>query len=152
MTEDLLEAGEMAAIQRLRDTDIRASLAGDAETLRSLLTEDGVLMPPGEPFVRGRKALGEKFVSMEAYRQATEVLEYREDFDETLIFGEYAVEWGVISGAERIRATGKVDRGAFKVMRILRRQADGSWKVHRAIWNDAPQDPRWEKAGPVCSY
>ncbi len=152
MTEDLQEPGELEAIQRLRDEDIRASLAGDGEALRALLTEDGVLMAPGAPFARGKQALDEKCAAMMAYRETTEVLEYREDFEETLVFGEYAVEWGIISGSERVRATGRVERGAFKVMRILKRQADGTWKVHRAIWNDAPPTSASEEAGPVCSY
>lgn len=94
MTEDLLDAGEMAAIQRLRDADARASLAGDARTLRSLLT----------------------------------------------------------SGAERQHGKETTDLAAYKVMRILKRQADGSWKVHRVIWNDAPAASTGERAGPPCSY
>ena len=27
---------------------------------------------------------------------------------------------------------------AYNIMRILKRQPDGEWKVYRSIWNEAP--------------
>ncbi len=68
---------------------------------------------------------------------ADEVLEYREDFEETLVFGAYTVEWGWISGAERPRGGGEVRRSRYHVMRVLKRQQDGIWRVHRSIFCEA---------------
>ena len=68
----------------------------------------------------------------------TEVLDYREVFEETLIFGDTAVEWGHIESSERDRKTGEVTRSRFHLMRILKLGADGQWRVHRSIFAPAP--------------
>jgi ketosteroid isomerase-like protein len=66
------------------------------------------------------------------------VIEYSEVFEETLLFGDTAVEWGRIEGAERGRGGPDVARSCVHVMRILRRQPDGSWRIHRTIFAPAP--------------
>jgi len=130
MNDDALEG-----IEALRRRDIEASLRYDPAALAALSTEDVVMLPPGAAPVRGRDAVR---AGLERSRAtAGEVLEYREDFEETLVFGEYAVEWGWISGAERPAGGGDVVRSRYHVMRVLKRQPDGSWRVHRSIFCDA---------------
>jgi len=34
---------------------------------------------------------------------------------------------------------GKIESSVFKVMRILQKQPDGSWKVHRSMWTGAAE-------------
>jgi uncharacterized protein (TIGR02246 family) len=128
---------ERAGIEALRRRDIEASLRLDGEALASLWTEDGVALAPGKPPTRGRAAMHERLAAVTATRKVREVLEYREEFEETLVFGDTAVEWGCISGSERDRKTGAVTASRFHVMRILRRQPDGSWRVHRSIFASA---------------
>lgn len=123
------------AIEELRRKDIDASVRYDATALAELCTEDVVMLPPGGRPVRGRAAVR---TGLERSREAAdEVVEYREDFEETLVFGDHAVEWGWISGAERPRAGGELKRSRYHVMRILKRQPDGSWRVHRSIFGEA---------------
>ena len=85
---------------------------------------------------------------MQEGMQEVEVLEYVLDFEEITLLGNYAFEWGTIRGAMRDKREGKVEYATYKVMRILQRQANGEWKVHRTIWNDNPRldpaDPRGE--------
>src|SRR6266852_5134503 len=59
---------------------------------------------------------------------------YSEVFEETLLFGDTAVEWGQIEGTERPRGGVEVSRSRVHVMRILRRLPDGSWRIHRTIY------------------
>jgi hypothetical protein len=66
-----------------------------------------------------------------------EVIEYSEVFEETLLFGDTAVEWGHIEGAERPRGGVEVSRSRVHVMRILRRLGDGTWRIHRTIYAPA---------------
>jgi ketosteroid isomerase-like protein len=68
-----------------------------------------------------------------------DVLDYALRFQEVKVLGDYAYEWGSITGSMREIVTGDVSRSAFHVMRILRRQADGSWRVYRSIWTRAPE-------------
>ena len=129
MDDDLLR------IDELHRADMEASRAGDYRTLRSLMSDDAVVLPPGGRMLRGREALDESFARMAQVTPATEVLEYQFDWYEIEVCGGYAFEWGYISGRERSRSTGEVSSERYQVMRILQRQPDGAWKVHRTIWN-----------------
>jgi len=128
---------ERAGIEALRRRDVEASLRLDGEALASLWTDDAVGLAPGKPPTRGMAAMRAHLAGLTAARQALEILDYREDFEETLVFGDTAVEWGAISGSERDRKSGAVTASRFHVMRILRRQPDGSWRVHRSIFAPA---------------
>ena len=126
---------DFAQIEELHQTDMRASKARDYRTLRSIMSDDAVVLPPGGRMIRGRDALDQSFVSMAQAQASTDILEYRFDWLEIEICGSYAFEWGYIVGKERDRATGEITSEKYQVMRILQRQANGEWKVHRTIWN-----------------
>ena len=127
---------DLKAIEELHRRDMRASREGDFETLRSLMSDDAVVLPPGGRVVRGREALDASFARMAEGMRQVEVLEYELDFEEVHIVGDYAFEWGAIRGAMGALPDGEVERSSYKVMRVLQRQPDGAWKVHRTIWNE----------------
>ena len=126
----------MHGIEALRRRDAAASKAYDVKALAELWTADFVALPPGGPVKRGPDLRRDLEKMAEAAR-GTEVLDYSEAFEETLVFGDTAVEWGHIEGSERERSSGKVTRSRFHVMRILKRMEDGSWRVHRSIYAPA---------------
>lgn len=128
--------GDLKRIEELHQADMRASKEGDYLTLRSIMSDDAVVLPPGGRLIRGREALDQSFATMSATESPAEVLEYRFDWQEVRVLGEYAFEWGYIHGKERHKTSGTVTSELFHVMRILQRQPDGSWKVHRTIWNE----------------
>ncbi len=128
----------LKGIEELRQRDIAASKTYDAEALASLWTEDAVTLAPGQAPLYGKEAIRAKIARAKAAAADVEVLEYAEVFEETLILGDYAIEWGYIRGAERMRSGGPVQQSQFKVMRVLKRQSDGSWLFHRSIYNEAP--------------
>ena len=132
-------ADDLKAIEELHQRDMRASREGDFETLRSLMSDDAVVMPPGGRVTRGRAALDASFARMAEGMKQVEVLEYELDFEEVTVVGDYAFEWGAIRGAMRALPDGEVERSSYKVMRVLQRQPDGAWKVHRTIWNEGGQ-------------
>jgi uncharacterized protein (TIGR02246 family) len=129
---------DIEAIRKLHQRDMAASKSGDFETLRSLMTDDAVIMPPGGKSLTGRKEIDDNFSRMREAMSQTEVLEYVLDFKEVKILGNYAYEWGEIRGRMRAKGSDKVESSTFKVMRILQKQPDGSWKVHRSMWNSNP--------------
>jgi uncharacterized protein (TIGR02246 family) len=130
------QADDLRAIQRLRDADVAASKAYDAEGLAALFTDDAVALGPGQPPVRGIAAIRAGLRRMVASLDI-EVLDYKEAFEETLLFGDTAVEWGRIEGTERPRGGVEVSTSRVHVMRILRRQPDGNWRIHRTIYAPA---------------
>jgi uncharacterized protein (TIGR02246 family) len=131
---------DLEAIERLHQKDMAASKAGDFATLRSLMTDDAVVMPDKGKWIRGKDALDASYRSMEKSMSNAEVLEYIEEFEEVKILGEYAFEWGTIRGSMRPRGGGEAEYSSYKVMRILQKQPDGEWKVHRTIWNENPSE------------
>lgn len=131
---------DLRRIDELHQADMRASKNLDYRALRSLMSDDGVVLPPGGRLIRGRDALDESFAAMDAMPVKTSVLEYRFDWQEVEICGDYAFEWGYIIGREQDQITGAITSSIYHVMRILQRQSDGVWKVHRTIWNAANSD------------
>jgi ketosteroid isomerase-like protein len=135
----MIESEALRGIEELRRRDEAASKAYDVAALAALWTDDPVALAPGQPVRRGPQLRAQLSGLAEAAGRV-EVLEYREVFEETYIFGETAVEWGRIEGKERNRATGEVTAERFHVMRILKRLADGSWRVHRSIFAPGPSE------------
>ena len=132
---------DLERIDALHRADMEASRRDDYRTLRSLMSDDAVVMAPGGRMIRGRDALDRSFAAMTQAVPTTEVLEYRFDWHEVQVCGEYAFEWGYIVGRERNLATGEVTAERYHVMRVLQRQPDGAWKVHRTIWNTPAAAP-----------
>ena len=134
----IVQAIDIREIHKLREKDAAASRSGDFETLKSLFTEDAVVMAPGEGFARGKV---EREAMMDRMRETMaqyEAIEYREDFEELTVYGKSAVEWGTIRGKMRDKTTGKEVAQAYKVLRVLSKDASGAWKISRSIYNDLP--------------
>ncbi len=129
-----MKSAARKAIERLHRRDMRASAAGDFAALRALVDDNAVMLPPGGAPQRGAKDFDAAFERMNSSPRTHEVIEYRLEFEEVKIFGNYAVEWGAIRGATREIATGRVNQSEYHVMRVLRRQSNGSWKIYRSIW------------------
>jgi ketosteroid isomerase-like protein len=131
---------DLERIEELRKKDIAASKAYDFEVLASLWDENGVALAPRQPPVMGMKAIRSRMLQRPSQANPPQVLDYDEKFEETVICGDYAFEWGHISGSERTRPGGPVEHSRVKVVRILKRQTDGSWRIRLSMFNDA--EPR----------
>jgi uncharacterized protein (TIGR02246 family) len=129
---------DLAAIERLHEADMRAVVAGDTATLMSLWTDDIVSLPPGAPIQVGRAANAEFMRRGMQASASFEPVDYRLEFREVQLFGDHAVEWGTYRARVRPRGGGQEITSGGKVMRVLRRQPDGSWKVARTIFTADP--------------
>jgi ketosteroid isomerase-like protein len=132
-----LEA-DLRAIEALNRQDIKAALAGDIDTITSQWTGDFVVLPPAGPIVRGRAANAAIAEAGRAQIQAIEPIEYVVEFEEITVAGEYAFEWGTFRSSMRLRDGGQIVSSSGKLMRILQRQANGSWKMHRTMMTSDP--------------
>ena len=124
---------DIRAIEALNEQDARAILANDVTTITSQWTEDFVMLTAGGPVVRGRAANADLAERGRQQLQAVEPVEYVADFEEIQICGDYAFEWGTFRSRTRLRASGDIVAHSGKLMRILQRQRDGSWKMHRTM-------------------
>ena len=120
---------DLRAIEALDLRDVQFALANDAGMMMSQWTDDFVLLQPGAPIMRGRATIAEAFQSVES----PEIVDYVLDVQEVKVVGDYAFQWGTYRYSMRPREGGEAVHTSGKIMRILQRQSDGSWKIHRGI-------------------
>src|SRR5689334_10262728 len=109
-----------------------ASLAaGDADGWATLWTEDGVQMPPAAPPVVGKSQIREKLRSLLAQFR----FDMRIHIDEVRSAGDWAFARGMYDATLTPKAGGQRIPIDGKFMTILARQPDGSWRIHRDIFN-----------------
>ena len=137
-TDSRLEA-DRRAIAALNEHDVRAALSSDIDAIVSQWTDDFVVLPPAGPIVRGRSANAAAAQQGRSQMQAFVPVDYVVDIEEITIASDYAFEWGTYRSSMRARAGGEVMSYHGKLMRILQRQPDGSWKMHRTMITTDPQ-------------
>jgi ketosteroid isomerase-like protein len=125
-------------IAELQKRDIAASMAFDVNAMLDQWTEDAVLLPPRHEPVVGKPALRGFFAGKKEQYANYNMLAYDEQWNEVMVVGDYAYQWGVVSYRMQ-PPTGSEIGGAVHALRILKREEDGYWRVARAIWNEAPQ-------------
>ncbi len=125
---------DLEAIEELHRRDVAAMKAYDHEALMSLMDEQCVLFPhDGEP-EDGRAYLRRARASSDRIERQPEILELVQDWQEVSLLGDFAYEQGIVRYAVR-DANGAVIRETQRLMRLLRRQPDGQWRVLRAMWH-----------------
>ena len=130
---------DLTELKKLHDLDVKASLEVDIETLISLWSDDGVLLPEGGKPTIGKVAIGKHLQEYKKEADAFEIIEYSQDFEEIKIIGDWAFEWMTFKGAYRMKETGEVIKERARAFRLLHRQSDGSWKAARVMYqNDVP--------------
>lgn len=129
---------DLRAIEAINQRDVQAGLAGDTATMMSQWTDDFVLLQPAGPILRGRSTIAEAFRGVES---SVEIREYVLDIQEVQVLGDHAFQWGTYRYSLRPRTGGEAVRTGGKLMRILQRQPDGSWKMHRTISTVDPPTP-----------
>ena len=112
------------AIRELVDTWMKASRAGDTETVLSLMSDDVIFMVPGrEPF--GKQAFAANSRSMDGVR-----LEGSADIRELKVLGDWAYLRNFIEITITPAGGTPVRRSGF-TLTILRTEPDGRWLLAR---------------------
>ena len=135
-------------IAKTRNAYVTAWKAADAGQLAELYTADAFVLYPNQPAVAGRDAILAYFKSFFAEFA-------QEDFgltsEELEVVGPWAFDRGTYRWKGVPRAGGDAVEDNGKYLVILRRQADGSWKVARDMDNsDRPLAQSARGAGQVA--
>ncbi|MGI9204208.1 MAG: YybH family protein [Woeseiaceae bacterium] len=125
---------DRALIEALHQRDVAATKSGDIDGLKSLMDPECVLFPPGGEAVAGPEYL-EQIGQVSEDEAGAEIIELVQDWRELKVFGDLAYEQGVVRYAVR-GPDDKIIRETQRLVRILRRQADGCWRVYRAMWHE----------------
>lgn len=131
MTATLGDEDALGEIISVRDAWTAAVKAKDVERLMSLLTDDVVMMHPNRAAIIGRAAnRADLQAAFERFHVDQTVVS-----DEVVVAGEWAFDRSrattvltPVSGSTTVTVQSKA-------ITILRRQADGSWKIARVIGN-----------------
>ena len=130
---------ELRAIEELNQHDVKAALASDTDAIISQWTDDFTVLPPTGPILRGKSANSAVVEQGKEQWKALVPVDYSVDFEEVIVSGDYAFEWGTFRSAVRPRDGGEPLTSSGKLMRILQRQPDGSWKMHRTMMTSDSQ-------------
>jgi uncharacterized protein (TIGR02246 family) len=125
----------MDAINKLHQREMEASKKWDVDTLASLWTNDIVTLTADEPALIGKDA---NRASVERLRNESgdlQIADYILSFNEVKVIEDWAFEWGTYSGTVKPAAGGEALRATGKVIRVLKKDSDGSWKIARAMYN-----------------
>ena len=111
----------------------KAFARGDAKALAARYTSDAIVFPPGSDMIRGNEAIGK-------FWKATRGGGVQGASLTTIDVGrngDVAYEVGKVTLTIQPRGK-KPTTEAAKYVVVWKQQVDGSWKLHRDIWNGLP--------------
>jgi len=123
-----------AGIEKLHQADIAATLARDADALTALWDAYGVLLQPGAPPIAGKSAFQDFIKQSFAKSPNGKVLKYVPDIRDVQVAGSIAYEWGYFDSTFKPSEQAAPVSFRAKFVRVMKLQADGSWKFTRVIW------------------
>ena len=123
---------DLAAIEKLHQQDIAATLSRDPVALTDLWTDDAIRLGPGQPAEVGKQAIRESNERWSA-RPGLKMLTFVPETKDLTIWDGWAVEWGYFAGSyvESPGGEPKQIRGAR--LWVLKKLPDGSWKCFRGM-------------------
>lgn len=131
----------MEEIKRVTKHVVEAMNRGDSRSFFSVISDEAVFFPPNEPPKKGddlrrfmTQFLDQYSVHFDSY--VDEKIISANDF----VINHYAYEWTVTS-----KAGDGPRKGQGHGIRILKLQADGSWKIHYEIWSIYAQPDSMQK-------
>jgi ketosteroid isomerase-like protein len=130
-------SADMEAINALHQRDMEASRKFDVDTLVSLWADDIVTLSQGEPPMIGKEANRASILRLRDDSRDVHIADYILSFNEVKIVGDWAFEWGTYSGTVRPVRGGEASRTTGNVIRVLKKDSDGSWKIARAMYDGA---------------
>jgi uncharacterized protein (TIGR02246 family) len=126
-----------APIHAMRASFQTAYNAGDAAAVAALYEDDAIAMPDHRPLIEGRAAIQQWL--QETFAQFTPKLTLTSGDLE--ITGDLAHEHGSYTLTLTPKAGGEAMSENGKYLVILKRQADGAWKLHHNITNSNEPPP-----------
>ena len=119
---------------------------GDAPAIESLMNDDAVLTPPGEPTLTGSGAVRAWF---DEYFKNFEIEELKDNHCTAAVAGDWAFDSGDYSIRIRPVAGGNKIEEESRFLNVWRQQPNQEWKVARMMWNSARPAAKDIRSGTV---
>jgi ketosteroid isomerase-like protein len=123
---------DLAAIEKLHQQDIAATLSRDPVALTDLWTDDAIRLGPGQPAEVGKQAIRESNERWSA-RPGLKVLTFVPETKDLTIWDGWAVEWGYFTGSYVESPGGEPKQIRGTRLMVLEKLPDGSWKCFRGM-------------------
>ena len=123
---------DLAAIEKLHQQDIAATLSRDPAALTDLWTDDAVRLGPGQRADVGKQAIRESNERWSA-RPGVKVLTYVPETKDLTILDGWAVEWGYFTGSHVESPGGEPKQIRGTRLMVLKKLPNGSWKYLRGM-------------------
>jgi len=142
---DAARAADLAAIEKLRQQDIAATLSRDPVALTDLWTEDAIRLGVGQPAEVGKQAIRASYDRLTANKDFKALSYVPEIKDFTFLDGGWAVEWRAFTASYVETPGGEVKQIRGTVLGVWKKLPDGSWRAFRGMGNT--ESPPAGKAG-----
>ena len=137
---------DLAAIEKLHSQAIAAALSRDTAALTALWTDDAVILRLDGPDDIGKEAIRATNERQKAATPELRVVSYVPEIKELTITDGWAFEWRYYTASYVESAGGEVKHIRGKVLAVLKKLPDGSWKCARAagavVSGELPADLR----------
>jgi len=118
------------SIEAILKTFSKSLDGGDAAGVAAHYTDDAALLPPDAARVDGREGIQGAWQAL-IDADVRDVVLTTEEVD---VFGDVANEVGIITATAPSEDGGRVQL-AGKYVAVWKRGGDGTWRLHRDIWN-----------------
>ncbi len=129
---------ETEAVNALLEQWVSAINAGDIDGWSATLADDATVMPPNEPAVTGKEALGPWMVG--TFFDPFNV-QLKGSFDEAEPTGDWVIARGSYDLSLTPKNGGQVIEDSGKFVNIFKRQPDDSFKYAIVMWNSNNPPP-----------
>jgi ketosteroid isomerase-like protein len=117
------------AVQRQADDAVKS---GNPEGYLALVTDDAVLMPPDQPALVGKAAIGPW---AQRFAQQFTMESYHATDHEVVVADGWAFRRSTMTWVLRPKAGGAAMTQTGKFIILYRREPDGTWRIARDIFN-----------------
>ena len=118
------------SIESILKTFTESLNGGDAAAVAAHYTDDAALLPPNAVRIDGRAGIQGAWQAL----VDADVRDVTLTTQEVDVFGDVANEVGTIRGTAPDEKVGRAP-WAGKYVAVWKRAADGTWRMHRDIWN-----------------
>lgn len=135
------DPGLASAVELIQEHNraVEAALSNrDLEALMAEIAEDAVWMPPNEGILIGRERIRAFYEELFSHSDFEGGLDPNNQ--ELHVFGDWAVFRSVLVGIATPPGGGEATPIANKLVNLLHREPDGTWKHVWDIWNSSPTD------------
>lgn len=129
------------ALEMFNQKFIAACQRMDHKADAAFWMEDGVDLLPGVAPMVGKAKISAWLDSLTPQLAGAKMQDCIVDWQDIQIHGDLAYEWGINRQKIEFPPPKKPFEGSGKILLILKRQQDGSWKVAVEAWNGNPQPP-----------